>query len=218
MLKYLFFSSPSSFFISFLLLSQPVFSLRIDQTLVPGAFQILTHFVNNTEFLESLLNHGCWCAKLNPENQHFHHHLGGKHPVDDLDTICKQWAQNRNCLKTAGFSCENVENIAYYEISYANGIEDAFCPDVDQCLSESCQTDLFYTIQLLQNMNSTFNSNSNPVCTEPIVTTGESSVSKTSTSNNHHCSLITTTILPETVEAVVTKCQNVVSDITVMFG
>ena len=122
-----------------------------DYNLTPGAFEILNHFINDTSWLEQLFDHGCWCAKLDPDNS-AQISLGGPSTVDELDRICKQWAQARSCTRLNNKSCHNNFGLTTYEVEYVDGIEDAVCPDYlngDTCLSDTCQIDLDYTKQIL---------------------------------------------------------------------
>merc|ERR1712048_504369 len=43
-----------------------------------------------------ILSHGCWCSRLNilSTNSNL---TGGETPVDQIDSICKNWIQNRHC-------------------------------------------------------------------------------------------------------------------------
>ena len=103
------------------------------------------------EFQEELFKHGCWCAKLaslEPIG------LGGNKPVDELDQICKDWARARRCTKQDGASCEFQDNSGTYAVAYdsddPSGIyRRYYCPDVDSCLSETCQIDSFYLKQII---------------------------------------------------------------------
>ena len=70
--------------------------------LYSGAYEILTTFLSDssgtgTENLDYLMNHGCWCAKLDPMNAY--QELGGPDPVDELDKTCKLWVQMRLCCR-----------------------------------------------------------------------------------------------------------------------
>ena len=76
--------------------------INIDYSLKAGGFEILTNFINDSVWTNVFLQHGCWCAKLNPNLSSTG--LGGRTPADELDTICKQWAQSRGCTKLPGVS------------------------------------------------------------------------------------------------------------------
>ena len=125
-------------------------TVDFDYALGTAGFDILTNFISDSSFINDLMDHGCWCAKLDPDNIQFG--LGGKNPVDDLDTLCKHWIQSRACTRLAGSSCENYSRQpgSYnYQVQYENDLTDAFCPDNDQCLSETCQIDLFYVRKIV---------------------------------------------------------------------
>jgi len=68
--------------------------IEIDFNIVDGANQLITTFVTDTLFSQQILNHGCWCAKLNKINQG-NVNLGGKTTIDEIDRICKEWHQAR---------------------------------------------------------------------------------------------------------------------------
>merc|ERR1712176_496887 len=67
---------------------------------------MLEALLNNTVTLNNVLDHGCWCAKLDPMSESAM--LGGATPVDDLDDICRRWAIARHCNDDlSGGSCCN---------------------------------------------------------------------------------------------------------------
>ena len=127
--------------------------IEIDYQLKPGAFEILTHFIDDTDWIDRFLQHGCWCAKLDPDSSQVA--LGGPTQVDELDAICKRWAQSRSCSRSSGNACsdynhQNVFNLMLnYEIEYVYGLEDSVCTDTDACFSETCQIDLFFTQEIV---------------------------------------------------------------------
>ena len=128
-------------------------NLRFDYNLHPGAFELLENFVNDTEFVTSLLEHGCWCAKLDPDNTE--QELGGRLGVDNLDRICKKWANSRSCTRLEGAACAGLFHMDdyLYTVNTDYGVSNAFCPgyenDADSCLMETCQIDMMYVQQIL---------------------------------------------------------------------
>ena len=165
-------------------------SIEIDYNHTPGAFEILSHFINDPNWIELLLEHGCWCAKLDPDTPPLL--LGGPTTVDELDLICKQWAQARSCTRLAGKSCENLTrqdlilSPMHYEVDYVYGINDAICPDSDVCLSETCQIDVFYVKALMEWKNN--NEGQLTPVTSPVCGMG-----KGGSGAHNYCDGVTTT-------------------------
>ena len=93
--------------------------IEIDFNIVDGAGQLITNFVSDTLFSQQILNHGCWCAKLNRINQG-NVDLGGRETIDEIDRICKEWHQARHCSKTCEEETENNNNggSAFYQVEY----------------------------------------------------------------------------------------------------
>lgn len=114
-----------------------------------GASEILLNFINDTQFTNELFNHGCWCSELDPNDFFKQFTIGGPVTVDELDLICKHWAQARSCNKLDGKSCFDYQGIEIYELEYFTGVQDANCLDSDSCLSETCQIDLFYANEII---------------------------------------------------------------------
>ena len=134
--------------------------LNIEYMINPGAVEILSAFISDISWIDEMIQHGCWCARFNPNlgwSNSAALGLGGKTPVDDLDMICKKWAMSRGCTRMTGNSCENYSQttgLFEYQLQFLTGINDAFCPDSDLCLSETCQVDLFYSKEILEWKNS----------------------------------------------------------------
>ena len=89
--------------------------IEIDYRLSWSVVELFYNFVENESFTDSLLQHGCWCAKLNPGNS-VRSGLGGPFFEDDLDSICKQWARARHCSKVEDQVCEGFGGRWSYEI------------------------------------------------------------------------------------------------------
>lgn len=65
--------------------------------------------------LDNILDHGCWCAKLDPLSDMTM--LGGATPVDELDDICRRWAIMRHCNDALyGGSCFRLTGTFKYGI------------------------------------------------------------------------------------------------------
>ena len=83
----------SSILATYLLFSENVHSeLTMSRRLSEAALSIFTHFEPSVG--ELILNHGCWCAKLNPGSDQSR--LGGHTVHGELDRICKECAVWRN--------------------------------------------------------------------------------------------------------------------------
>ena len=121
-------------------------SLNIDYQLNKGAFQLLTELIPDSSFLDQILDHGCWCAKLNQRNSQ-EIGLGGNTATDDLDDICKSWAHARRCAKlnldaTCKLILNNNESNAFYQVQTSD-LTDAVCSESNNmCLSEACEIDV----------------------------------------------------------------------------
>lgn len=158
---------------------------------------LLSNFLNNSDHFNSVLNHGCWCKKLDFIYQEAAH-LGGALPVDDLDNICKKWFHSRACNeKYNGGSCHdaNDDMMTYYtmqigqdasNISNMKGLcetsdSSLFSPEnYTACEYDTCLQDLHFAEQIRDFMvsNPSFNSaviNSNDydTCVMPDYRSGD---------------------------------------------
>ena len=84
--------------------------VSINYHLNDAAFDLFTQFAPNE--ISKLLNHGCWCAKLNPSAEQFN--LGGPKIYCEVDQLCKEWFQARRCLKKFGNVCEFEDKNSVY--------------------------------------------------------------------------------------------------------
>ena len=75
----------------------------------PNSANQLLNLLFRHDFAEKIQNHGCWCSRLA-----YADYSGGK-PIDHLDSLCKNWAQSRRCLKLRGIggSCYHQESSNY---------------------------------------------------------------------------------------------------------
>ena len=147
-----------------------IFSIHFGQTiaestafidyklLYSGAYEILTTFLTDssgtgTENLDYLMNHGCWCAKLDPMNAY--QELGGPDPVDELDKTCKLWVQMRLCCRLYGGSCYLQQSNVSYSIEYENTILDSSCAANNHsiCLEDACEIDKYFVSEIQTQMN-----------------------------------------------------------------
>ena len=112
-----------------------------------GAHAVLSTFLD-TESWNNLLNHGCWCTKLNPANvggiTPNGTILGGCDTIDELDKICKIWIQNRKCCNMEGGPCFNDIQNSAYTVRYDTGLDDAYClHNSNGCFTDACFTDVY---------------------------------------------------------------------------
>ena len=113
-----------------------------------GIHNLLEIYLNDTEY-QSILQHGCWCAKFNPNSNLSV--LGGS-SVDSLDQICKEWIVARHCNRLPGGSCENENNFnvkrGFYNIELSN-LDLPGCSDnIGFCSQDSCEIDVFYALKI----------------------------------------------------------------------
>lgn len=82
-----------------------------------GLFEYNLHFLMETTNLirdffeesraEFILNHGCWCGKLNNSHDNYEN-LGGKFSIDRLDKICQHWYKERSRNNNKYGSCAQM--------------------------------------------------------------------------------------------------------------
>ena len=124
-------------------------TIEIDYRLPWSAVELFYNFIENEVFADSLLQHGCWCAKLNPANGNIKN-LGGPLYVDSVDSICKQWARARHCSKVEGAVCEGFTSVGMERYKIENNEENvAFCTSTNQCLNNTCKIDLYYLTMIV---------------------------------------------------------------------
>ena len=125
--------------------------------------------------VQSVINHGCWCAKLNTKYKP-PFVLGGK-AVDDLDHICKLWIQDRRCCKLYGGPCyEQFDNIEY-EVEYdpvLGSVNATSClKNNDLCKTDGCLIDTYYSSQIKQFLENTPQWTSQPASSGTCHTDGQ---------------------------------------------
>ena len=83
-----------------------------------AANEILPYFLVLPGQIETLSNHGCWCAKiLNPEQEQ----LGGGNTVDELDAICKRWWLASSCIQSLEGACYRYDLNEYTNVLIESG-------------------------------------------------------------------------------------------------
>jgi len=119
-----------------------------------AGMQVLDVLLNDTVIFNQILDHGCWCSKLDPTADTGK--LGGATALDELDDICRQWFTTRHCNDgLLGGSCKNAPTPDHYELDYTN--DPAICNTVDQdtsqaittCAHDSCLIDVLYTEMMI---------------------------------------------------------------------
>ena len=99
--------------------------------------------------VDSILSHGCHCAKLDVNNP-YPDVLGGSTPVDALDELCRDWLRARNCNDNlVGGSCESnreaMRTGGYtMDINTVN-YDNSNCGfTTSDCAADTCQIDVMY--------------------------------------------------------------------------
>ena len=129
-----------------------------------GIFDAFMKFSGFADNVEDIVNHGCWCAKLNLYHPHYRF-LGGSEPIDDMDKLCKEWFQTRYCNDNlAGGSCSGVEiglssrdylMLGEYAIKISQNlgltaVEESVCVEAaDDCSNDTCLVDLHYIKKII---------------------------------------------------------------------
>lgn len=136
--------------------------------------QFLEHYMNNEDFLEKTLQHGCWCKRISPYTKNMNQ-LGGSIPTDELDRICKDWFQAKVCTHYYLGGCYAQWFIGRYRYETyidADNPEDSYCKSLEddrvqpftriithsngtesqnittifnKCEVDNCLVDLYYT-------------------------------------------------------------------------
>jgi hypothetical protein len=104
------------------------------------------------DIAESVDGYGCWCSRPTTGTS-----FGGQ-PLDELDELCRTWAQ---CMKCQPQECKEVED-PQYEVVYTmevnctcvTGSRDLSdfmsyeCVDQDECTRNRCECDMVYALRL----------------------------------------------------------------------
>ena len=73
-----------------------------------SASNYVAAFLNDAALFNNLMDHGCWCAYIDPNNSA--ELLMGPTPIDALDEICRNWYLTRHCNdELIGGSCTNAD-------------------------------------------------------------------------------------------------------------
>jgi len=139
--------------------------VTIDYSMQFGIMDLFQWFFPDPMLGMAILNHGCWCAKLHPMADL--QALGGPYHADEVDRLCKEWMKERRCARRDGRICENTTFVgSEYQVEYDITSFDARCPDTDECLSLTCQMDMFYINALLNATQDVFGFTAelNPAC------------------------------------------------------
>ena len=136
-------------FSKFILLVLSISALEISQDFKFSGMLTLANYLDDDSMYQSVLDHGCWCSKLDFNNidQNL---LGGPKVVDDLDQICKKWFHVRNCNdKKEGGACLN-SSTATYELSINNDSSINCNSNLGPCSQSSCEIDVYFSELILQ--------------------------------------------------------------------
>ena len=140
----------------FLKLTHSQNTTKIPSSLTTSVNDLYEIFIKDAIFKEKLLSHGCWCSKLNPDQLEVG--LGGYQAVDDLDQICKDWAGLRHCSLFSDH-CQDMDFGVNrnYTLEYDVDEGDAVCGDrypenydVDGCMAEVCEIDVYIKLVILR--------------------------------------------------------------------
>lgn len=119
---------------------------------------------NGTDNIFKIIDHGCWCAKMNPVNDKTI--LGGPSPIDGLDEICKSWFNTRFCNDhISGGQCKDNKMFDSYSIKRADS-DFACIQDGDVCNQSSCVIDKHFSDLIAEYVDS------NPVVWETVTQAG----------------------------------------------
>lgn len=137
-------------------LDYPVTVIK-DEIIQFGVSNILEIFLEKDQYIE-VLEHGCWCARLNPEADHSI--LGGNKMLDmdgdgsaddkGLDILCKEWIMARQCNKLSGGSCNPQTGTVTedpYTIDFSHPANYT-CTDTIDCQLDSCEIDAYYAFEI----------------------------------------------------------------------
>lgn len=117
--------------------------------------QVMSEWLDDSNKVDDILSHGCFCAKLDNTNPNFAN-LGGTTPLDELDEICRDWLRARNCNDNlVGGSCtsdkESMRTGAYTMDVVPNNLQISNCGfTTTDCEADSCAIDLQYMKEIAQ--------------------------------------------------------------------
>ena len=108
------------------------------------------------EEIEEIKLHGCHCVKLGALTN-FIEMFGGLGKVDEIDSNCGKWHNQRRCVFLPGGQCEGRDDVLNNEVQYKIGINFIHgtinCDlNHDGCLHALCTIDGHYTLEILANI------------------------------------------------------------------
>merc|ERR1712048_24001 len=158
-------------------------SMSIGRDFEFAGFTALGGLLRNEALFNDIVDHGCWCAKLDPMSESSM--LGGSTPIDEMDEICRRWFVARHCnddldggscraykiadnylLNPAGYdaagyasACDAANQVAETDID-ANGQFDDPWQDAEgnpynpsTCVHDSCLIDAYYSDLIISYWN-----------------------------------------------------------------
>jgi len=155
-----------------------------------SGMEMLDALLDDSTTFNNVLDHGCWCAKLDPLSESAM--LGGATPVDELDDLCRRWAVARHCNDdNEGGSCcaysdgrcrrdqsaqQYYVNANSYTSNGSTGVFNDICVqtvtsttdgvDTDHtattCAMHSCYIDFVFADQIVDWLNNAENSGWTP--------------------------------------------------------
>jgi len=119
---------------------------------------LINIFDGDSEKLDKVMNHGCFCAKMDISNPN-QSLLGGTNTIDELDELCRNWLRCRNCNDNLiNGSCKEdraTMKSGSYEIDGDTCINASSGCEMDTCLIDKYYA---YDIRDFIENNPTFNS------------------------------------------------------------
>ena len=142
----------------------------LEQDVQSGPINLLSLYLEDSEVFNRVVDHGCWCNKLDAYSPYTDIH-GGPFGIDELDNICREWFLMRACsINYYGGECYG-KNITYFEYSiFINEDTDPrsmtchiSAPDTgiqhNDCEFESCVIDKYFVRRIgdyVRERNNTF--------------------------------------------------------------
>jgi len=102
-----------------------------------GRLEAVNQHLSDAQY-QGLLGHGCWCPKFDANDD-----FSSGETLDDLDGLCREWQQMRNCAYLAGGACYNQPGSDAYTTT-----DDRLCSNTDECAQEACQIDAQFIGQI----------------------------------------------------------------------
>ena len=147
-----------------------------------SAYNFVSIFLNDATKFNNLMDHGCWCAYIDPNNNA--DLIMGPDPIDTLDEICRNWYLTRHCNdELIGGSCKGEEKTNFsYAAWYDPATKTTGCESAGAkaCEYDSCLIDANY-VRIIDDYLSNLNVPFTPVqitatspqqCGTPVPTVG----------------------------------------------